>query len=246
MTSKQDRVLLGMITPSSNTTLEPVTARMLAGLPRAQRPRRQVSRHRDLDGLERPGRVRHGADARRRRPARRCALQRRLLERHLGRLARLRSRPRALRRDRAADRHPRNLVSAGAARRVPPRRCDALRPRVAVYRRHPAGDRRQLRPLRLRVRRRASHGHPRELRLLHHRAGGHRSHARRGGRGATAGGRRPVHEHGRRRARRDVRAAQRRAAARFHLDRRLGIAAGRGRRHTARSRLGPALPLIGA
>lgn len=33
MNSKQDRVLLGMLTPSSNTTLEPVTARMLAGLP---------------------------------------------------------------------------------------------------------------------------------------------------------------------------------------------------------------------
>jgi len=33
MTTKLDRVLLGMITPSSNTTLEPVTARMLRGLP---------------------------------------------------------------------------------------------------------------------------------------------------------------------------------------------------------------------
>ena len=33
MTSKQDRVLLGMLTPSSNTTLEPVTARLLADLP---------------------------------------------------------------------------------------------------------------------------------------------------------------------------------------------------------------------
>lgn len=33
MTSKSDRVLLGMITPSSNTTLEPVSARLLAGLP---------------------------------------------------------------------------------------------------------------------------------------------------------------------------------------------------------------------
>ena len=33
MTTKQDRVLLGMITPSSNTTLEPMTARMLGGLP---------------------------------------------------------------------------------------------------------------------------------------------------------------------------------------------------------------------
>lgn len=33
MLSKKDRVLLGMITPSSNTALEPVTARMLAGLP---------------------------------------------------------------------------------------------------------------------------------------------------------------------------------------------------------------------
>lgn len=33
MNSKKDRVLLGMITPSSNTALEPVTARMLAGLP---------------------------------------------------------------------------------------------------------------------------------------------------------------------------------------------------------------------
>lgn len=31
--SKRDRILLGMLTPSSNTTLEPVTARMLAGLP---------------------------------------------------------------------------------------------------------------------------------------------------------------------------------------------------------------------
>lgn len=31
--TKQDRVLLGMLTPSSNTALEPVTARMLAGLP---------------------------------------------------------------------------------------------------------------------------------------------------------------------------------------------------------------------
>jgi maleate isomerase len=30
-----DRVLLGMLTPSSNTTLEPVTAQMLAGLPEA-------------------------------------------------------------------------------------------------------------------------------------------------------------------------------------------------------------------
>jgi maleate isomerase len=30
-----DRVLLGMLTPSSNTTLEPVTAAMLAGLPEA-------------------------------------------------------------------------------------------------------------------------------------------------------------------------------------------------------------------
>jgi maleate isomerase len=33
MHTKNDRVLLGMITPSSNTALEPVTARMLAGLP---------------------------------------------------------------------------------------------------------------------------------------------------------------------------------------------------------------------
>jgi maleate isomerase len=33
MPTKKDRVLLGMITPSSNTALEPVTARMLAGLP---------------------------------------------------------------------------------------------------------------------------------------------------------------------------------------------------------------------
>lgn len=33
MTTKQDRVFLGMLTPSSNTTLEPVTAKMLAGLP---------------------------------------------------------------------------------------------------------------------------------------------------------------------------------------------------------------------
>ena len=31
--SKRDRILLGMLTPSSNTTLEPVTARMLSGLP---------------------------------------------------------------------------------------------------------------------------------------------------------------------------------------------------------------------
>ncbi|HKX38672.1 MAG TPA: aspartate/glutamate racemase family protein [Burkholderiales bacterium] len=31
--SKKDRLFLGMLTPSSNTTLEPVTARMLAGLP---------------------------------------------------------------------------------------------------------------------------------------------------------------------------------------------------------------------
>ncbi|HXZ93434.1 MAG TPA: aspartate/glutamate racemase family protein [Burkholderiales bacterium] len=31
----RDRVLLGMLTPSSNTTLEPVTAAMLAGLPEA-------------------------------------------------------------------------------------------------------------------------------------------------------------------------------------------------------------------
>jgi maleate isomerase len=35
MLSKKDRVLLGMITPSSNTALEPVTARLLAGLPEA-------------------------------------------------------------------------------------------------------------------------------------------------------------------------------------------------------------------
>jgi len=33
MTKKTDRVFLGMLTPSSNTVLEPVTARMLAGLP---------------------------------------------------------------------------------------------------------------------------------------------------------------------------------------------------------------------
>lgn len=33
MSSKKDRVLLGMITPSSNTALEPVTAHMLADLP---------------------------------------------------------------------------------------------------------------------------------------------------------------------------------------------------------------------
>jgi maleate isomerase len=31
--SKKERIFLGMLTPSSNTTLEPVTARMLAGLP---------------------------------------------------------------------------------------------------------------------------------------------------------------------------------------------------------------------
>jgi maleate isomerase len=31
--SKKDRLFLGMLTPSSNTTLEPVSARMLAGLP---------------------------------------------------------------------------------------------------------------------------------------------------------------------------------------------------------------------
>lgn len=31
--SKRDRIFLGMLTPSSNTTLEPVTARMLAGVP---------------------------------------------------------------------------------------------------------------------------------------------------------------------------------------------------------------------
>jgi maleate isomerase len=31
--SRKDRTFLGMLTPSSNTTLEPVTARMLAGLP---------------------------------------------------------------------------------------------------------------------------------------------------------------------------------------------------------------------
>lgn len=31
--SKKDRIFLGMLTPSSNTTLEPVAARMLAGLP---------------------------------------------------------------------------------------------------------------------------------------------------------------------------------------------------------------------
>lgn len=31
--SQKDRIFLGMLTPSSNTTLEPVTARMLAGLP---------------------------------------------------------------------------------------------------------------------------------------------------------------------------------------------------------------------
>ncbi len=30
---KKDRIFVGMLTPSSNTTLEPVTARMLAGLP---------------------------------------------------------------------------------------------------------------------------------------------------------------------------------------------------------------------
>src|SRR5574341_2595400 len=30
---KQERIFLGMLTPSSNTTLEPVTAAMLAGLP---------------------------------------------------------------------------------------------------------------------------------------------------------------------------------------------------------------------
>jgi maleate isomerase len=31
--TRKDRIFLGMLTPSSNTTLEPVTARMLAGLP---------------------------------------------------------------------------------------------------------------------------------------------------------------------------------------------------------------------
>ncbi|MGH8674046.1 MAG: Asp/Glu/hydantoin racemase, partial [Burkholderiales bacterium] len=31
--TRKERVFLGMLTPSSNTTLEPVTARMLAGLP---------------------------------------------------------------------------------------------------------------------------------------------------------------------------------------------------------------------
>lgn len=31
--NRKDRIFLGMLTPSSNTTLEPVTARMLAGLP---------------------------------------------------------------------------------------------------------------------------------------------------------------------------------------------------------------------
>jgi maleate isomerase len=31
--TKKERIFLGMLTPSSNTTLEPVTARMLAGLP---------------------------------------------------------------------------------------------------------------------------------------------------------------------------------------------------------------------
>jgi maleate isomerase len=31
--SRKNRIFLGMLTPSSNTTLEPVTARMLAGLP---------------------------------------------------------------------------------------------------------------------------------------------------------------------------------------------------------------------
>jgi maleate isomerase len=33
VTKKTDRIFLGMLTPSSNTVLEPVTARMLAGLP---------------------------------------------------------------------------------------------------------------------------------------------------------------------------------------------------------------------
>jgi maleate isomerase len=51
--SKRDRVLLGMLTPSSNTTLEPVTARLLAGLP-------EVSAH---AGRFRVTQIALGADA---------------------------------------------------------------------------------------------------------------------------------------------------------------------------------------
>src|SRR3989337_2448330 len=36
--TRKDRIFLGMLTPSSNTTLEPVTARMLAGLPGVMPP----------------------------------------------------------------------------------------------------------------------------------------------------------------------------------------------------------------
>lgn len=51
--AKRDRILLGMLTPSSNTTLEPVTARLLAGLP-------EVSAH---AGRFRVTQIALGADA---------------------------------------------------------------------------------------------------------------------------------------------------------------------------------------
>ena len=95
-----------MLTPSSNTVVEPVTAAMLAG--RRRRSAAHFSRFRvteiALSDASRPA-VRRGRDPARGGAARPRQGRRHRLERHLGELARLRARRAAVRAHHGGDRH---------------------------------------------------------------------------------------------------------------------------------------------
>ena len=101
-----DQTRIGMITPSLNTVLEPVTYGAARGPARRHRALQPGAGEQHRARREGDGPVRRRADAGRRAPAGRCARPRDLLERHRRKLARPRLRPQALRDDRARDRHP--------------------------------------------------------------------------------------------------------------------------------------------
>ena len=129
------RILLGMLTPSSNTTLEPVTTAMIAGLPEASA---HFGRFKVTEiALTTAG---AGPVRRQRDPARRRAVvarqgRRDRLERHVGELARLRHRRAAVPPHHRGHRRPGLHLGAGAERDLRAHGRHALRARDAVPRR---------------------------------------------------------------------------------------------------------------
>ena len=232
------RILLGVLTPSSNTRLEPITAAMLAEIPEASA---HFGRFRVTEIALSDAALAQFDDTEILRAAALLAdakVHVDRLERHLGRLARFRVGRAALPPDHRSDRHPRLHLGPRAERGLPPHRREALRPGYALPRRRAGEDRRELRRRRLRVRRRAAPGLAGQLVVLDRDAGpAARDDARRG-ESAARRDHLPLHRAAERAARRGARARDRHPDVRHDRDGRLEVAQARRRRSEADRRWG--------